>query len=175
MTPSALPPDFLILLSLWRAGVSVWLWNGRPGDRGSIPGRGKRIFAVASVSRPALGPLSLLYNGYRMSFPGGKTRPGRDADHSLYLVPMTWMSRSYTSSPPCVSIGELWDCCTYYTFEAEARLKNTLEFSPYLKENTTLHHCKDQLVNAVQGNIRWLHWEPYKTHKYRIESYLFLR
>jgi hypothetical protein len=27
------------------------------------------------------GPPSLLYNGYRV-FPGGKVRPGRDADHS---------------------------------------------------------------------------------------------
>jgi hypothetical protein len=27
-------------------------------------------------------PLSLLSNGYRRSFPGGKARPGRDADHS---------------------------------------------------------------------------------------------
>jgi len=26
-------------------------------------------------------PPSLLYNGYRV-FPGGKVRPGRDADHS---------------------------------------------------------------------------------------------
>jgi hypothetical protein len=35
------------------------------------------------------------------------------------------------------------------TFKAEARLNNIYEFSPYLKENTTLHHYKDQLVNAV--------------------------
>jgi hypothetical protein len=28
----------------------------RLGDRSSIPGRGERIFPVASVSRPALGP-----------------------------------------------------------------------------------------------------------------------
>jgi hypothetical protein len=35
------------------------------------------------------------------------------------------------------------------SFEAEARLNNIYEFSPYLKENTTLHHYKDQLVNAV--------------------------
>jgi hypothetical protein len=35
---------------------SVWLRAGRPGDQGSIPGRGERIFPVASVSRPALGP-----------------------------------------------------------------------------------------------------------------------
>jgi hypothetical protein len=31
------------------------------------------------------------------------------------------------------------------------------EFSPYRKENTTLHHYKDQLVNAVFGNNRYLH------------------
>jgi hypothetical protein len=34
-------------------------------------------------------------------------------------------------------------------FEDEARLNVIEEFSPYLKENTTLHHYKDQLVNAV--------------------------
>jgi hypothetical protein len=28
------------------------------------------------------GPPSLLYNGYRGSYPRGKARPGRDADHS---------------------------------------------------------------------------------------------
>jgi hypothetical protein len=33
-------------------------------------------------------------------FPGGKARPGRDADRSLHLVPRSRMSRSYTSSPP---------------------------------------------------------------------------
>jgi hypothetical protein len=35
---------------------SVWLRAGRPGDRGSIPGGGERIFPIASVFRPALGP-----------------------------------------------------------------------------------------------------------------------
>jgi hypothetical protein len=30
-----------------------------------------------------------------------------------------------------------------------AGLNNIEEFSPYLKENTTFHHYKDQLVNAV--------------------------
>jgi hypothetical protein len=33
-------------------------------------------------------------------FPGVKSPPGRDADHSPHLVPRLWMSRSYTSSPP---------------------------------------------------------------------------
>jgi hypothetical protein len=35
---------------------SVWLRAGLPGDRDSFPDRGERIFPLASVSRPALGP-----------------------------------------------------------------------------------------------------------------------
>jgi hypothetical protein len=42
----------------------------------------------------------------------------------------------------------------YYAFETEARQNITHKFSPYLKESTTLHHYKDQLVNAVLGNNR---------------------
>jgi hypothetical protein len=61
---------------------SVWLRARLPGNLVSIPCRGERISAVASVSRPALGKTSLLYNGYRLSIPGAKTQPGRDADHS---------------------------------------------------------------------------------------------
>ena len=44
--------------------------------RGSNPGGGE-IFRTCP-DRP-WGPTSLLYNGYRV-FPGGKERPGRDAD-----------------------------------------------------------------------------------------------
>jgi hypothetical protein len=36
---------------------------------------------IPHLSRQALGPPSLLYNGSRF-FPGGKERPGRDADPS---------------------------------------------------------------------------------------------
>jgi hypothetical protein len=38
-------------------------------------------------------------------FPGGKARPGRDADHSPHLVPRSRMSRSYNSSPPSASVA----------------------------------------------------------------------
>jgi hypothetical protein len=62
---------------------SVRLRAGRPGDRGSIPGRGERTFPLASVSRPALGlthaPVQWVPGG---PFPGAKARPGHDADHS---------------------------------------------------------------------------------------------
>jgi hypothetical protein len=37
-------------------GSSVSIVSGQLGDRGSIPSIGKRIFPLASVSRPALGP-----------------------------------------------------------------------------------------------------------------------
>jgi hypothetical protein len=38
-------------------------------------------------------------------FPGAKTRPRRDADHSPHLVPSSRMSRSYTSSPPSAFVA----------------------------------------------------------------------
>jgi hypothetical protein len=40
-------------------------------------------------------------------------------------------------------------CTPTLTFEAEAHVNIILEISLYLKENTALHHYKDQLVNAV--------------------------
>jgi hypothetical protein len=44
-------------------------------------------------------------------FPGSKTRPWRDADHSPHLVPRSWMSRSYTcstSAPPWCVVAVLY-------------------------------------------------------------------
>ena len=58
--------------------------------RGSNPGGGE-IFRTCP-DRP-WGPASLLYNGYRF-FPGGKERPGRDADPSPLLMPWSWKGRA---------------------------------------------------------------------------------
>jgi hypothetical protein len=66
---------------LYEPGSSVSIVSGYGrGDRGSIPGRGKRVYPVASVSRPAVGPTQPPILGY---LPRGKARPGRGADHSL--------------------------------------------------------------------------------------------
>jgi len=50
------------------------------------------------LSRPALGPTSLLYNGYWF-FPGGKERPGRDTNPSPLLVPWSRKSRAIPLLP----------------------------------------------------------------------------
>jgi len=52
----------------------------------------------ACPDRP-LGPPILLCNGYRV-FPGGKERPGRDADPSPLLVSLVMKEQSYISTPP---------------------------------------------------------------------------
>jgi hypothetical protein len=47
------------------------------------PRQGKRIFPLASVSRPALGPTQPPVQwAPGVLSPGVKSRPGRDADHS---------------------------------------------------------------------------------------------
>jgi hypothetical protein len=60
-------------------GSSVGIATDYGLDGPGIESRWGRDFLC--LSRPALGPPSLLYNGYWV-FPRGKVRPGRAADHS---------------------------------------------------------------------------------------------
>jgi hypothetical protein len=69
-------------LTVWISAVTIYIMYLRLSP-GSNPGGGE-IFRTCP-DRP-WGPPSLLYNGYRVS-PGGKVRPGRDADPSPLLVP----------------------------------------------------------------------------------------
>jgi len=66
--------------------ATAWtVWESNPG--------GGEIFRTCP-DRP-WGPSSLLCNGYRV-FPGGKERPGRDADPHLLLVPWSRKSSAVT-------------------------------------------------------------------------------
>ena len=64
------------------------------------------------------GPPSLLYNGYRV-FPGGKERPGRDADPSP--VQVSWSRKSRT-----IPLLLLWAVRSVQTLSACTRVHFTL-------------------------------------------------
>jgi len=78
-------------------GNVVGIATGYGLDGPGIESRWGRDFP--HLSRPALGPPSLLYNGYRV-FSGGKGRPGRDADPSPPSSAVVMKEYSYTSTPP---------------------------------------------------------------------------
>jgi hypothetical protein len=64
----------------------------------------KRVYTYIYVyfrTRPdrLWGPPSLLYNGYRVSFPGVK-RPGRGVEYPPHLAPTLKKEYIYTSTPP---------------------------------------------------------------------------
>jgi hypothetical protein len=68
------------------------------------------------LSRPALGPTQLPVQWYRV-FPGGKQRPGRDADPSPLLVPWPRKSRAISLLPLCaIQPGQSHSTCTRVTF-----------------------------------------------------------
>jgi hypothetical protein len=83
---------------------------------------------ITSEAHPAFYPM-----GTWGLFPGSKTRPGRDADHSPHLVQRSRMSRMYISSPPWRQHGVAGQL--------------------YLTENINLHHCKHQLAHVIEDLI----------------------
>jgi hypothetical protein len=72
-------------------GSSVGIANDYGLDGPGIDARWGRDFP--HLSRPALGPTQLLYNGYRV-FPGDRKRPGRDAEPSPFQCRGQNQSRS---------------------------------------------------------------------------------
>jgi hypothetical protein len=68
-------------------------------------------------------------------FHGGKARPGRDADHSPHLVPRSWMSRSYTCSPPSASMAYSGTALLYYYYVRRTLrdIQRSSHFQPYMR------------------------------------------
>lgn len=62
-------------------GVVTRLWNGRPRNRGFIPGTSKRFFC-SQMFKVVAGLSNLLSDVYLGPFPLGAKRPGRDDDLS---------------------------------------------------------------------------------------------
>ena len=96
------------LLYLFVGGVAQSVWRLATGwtVRGLNPGGGE-IF-LTSPDRP-WGPLSLLYNGYRV-FPGGRERPVRYADPSPHSSAVVMKGQSYNFTPP---MGRTGPQCLY--------------------------------------------------------------
>ena len=100
-------------------GSSVGIATGYGLDGpGSNPDGGE-IFRTCP-HRP-WAPSSLLYNGYRV-FPGGKERPGRDADPSPLLVPWSWKGRAIPLFP-------LWAVRPVQSLSACTRVHFTFTFT----------------------------------------------
>jgi hypothetical protein len=84
---------------------SVWLRTGRPGDRGSIPGGGERIFPLAFVTRPALGPTQSPFQWVPGFLSPVKRGRGVTLTTHPHVVPRSWISRSYTSCIPSAFVA----------------------------------------------------------------------
>jgi hypothetical protein len=128
--------------------------------------------------RPALGPPSLLYNGYRV-FPGGKKRPGRDVDLSPHCSADVWKQGR---AIPLLFLRAFVACKKGETYLCTEREEDTKLLSQGTALNTINHivlcskihifshtndipcyyyYCyyyyyyKHHRVNILQGNTGW--------------------
>jgi hypothetical protein len=71
-------------------------------DQGFESRQGLRIFLFSTVSRLALGPTQPPIQLVAGALSLGVKRPGREADHSLYLMPRSRISRAIPPLPQYV-------------------------------------------------------------------------
>ena len=106
-------------------------WVTSVGDSLRVGRSGNRIPTLAKFSAPLqtgpVGPHSLLYTGYRVSFPRAE-RPGRVANHTSHLAPRLKKSKVHLYSL-------LW------TFTACSRANFTVTFTLYLN----IRNCEKYL------------------------------
>jgi hypothetical protein len=116
------------------------------------PAEARGFFLQPRVSRPALRSTQPPIQWVPGSFPRGKARPERDAEHSPPLVPRSRTSRGYKSSPPyrlhggsgtallCITEYHFMSLTVYGTVSAIAppqllsRITNATKCETYLKQ-----------------------------------------
>jgi hypothetical protein len=96
---------------------------------------------------------SLLYNGYRGSFPRLKCGRGLTLTTHPHLVPKSWMSRTYTS-PPYSYIGVLWDCFFVRYTTSLLSILRTIYFQ-CLKRNLDLYEGYFTYPDNASRTTRW--------------------
>jgi hypothetical protein len=114
------------------------------------------------------GPPSLLYNGYRVSFPGVK-RPGRNVNHSPLSTVDVNNEWRYTSTPPLHLHGVSREVFTFYLYtfpyplpchycrtcsqlSSCRRHRSTQTVHPQRKPRCTTHH-RSQAVTAFKSQL----------------------
>jgi hypothetical protein len=101
----------LLVIGSWASSVSI-VSDYRLDDRGSIPAEAKHFSSSLCVQTSSETHLASSPKGI-VSFPGGKARPGRDADQSHHhIVLRSRMSRSYTplSLVTCMAVAGQLGC-----------------------------------------------------------------
>jgi len=67
-------------------GIVTRLRAGRPRNRGSFPGEGKRIVSSAKIPDRILGPPGFLFKRYRKILSPGEKRPMPEFNHLHHAV-----------------------------------------------------------------------------------------
>jgi hypothetical protein len=120
----------------------------RVDDWGFESRQGLGIFLFTTGSRQALGPHSLLSDGYKGYFPGVR-RPGRDADHSSTSSAEVKNAWSYTSTPQYAFIA--W-CSVKVQGQIYLCIVGPIQTGDQIKENKKSGHGRDE--KCIQ-NFSW--------------------
>jgi hypothetical protein len=113
--------------------VSIVSTDWRTGRSGFVPSQRQRIFLLAFVSRPALRPTQSPVQWVMGDpSPGVKRGWGVTLTTHSHLLPRSWMSRSYISSPPSASMACSGTALLLFALLYQTTRRNIPETSLYL-------------------------------------------
>jgi hypothetical protein len=125
---------------------------GQSGHKSTIQHRGNKKsrwgeFFRTRPDRP-WGPPSLLYNGYRVSFPGVK-RPGCGANHTPHLAPST-----KSRATPVLPIWAFMHCYrATFTFTSRRSYPELIKFGTEFPANILKHHQNCSLLSPLPSRV----------------------